>query len=139
MPEYLRLWNVLGATAKIYSKFFNWCTVPSNGYTIFLSLAAKSSSAYEDIRYNANSFLVLPSLRRLNYIHPQRGFNKHIVNELKSKNTDFNDAEKFVVLLLDETKVQHTVPSGYVDLGDPAVNYATMRKLIQSQLIFLFQ
>jgi len=70
-------------------------------------LAAKSSSAYEDIRYNAKTgtgFLVLPSLRRLrdykNYIHPQRGFNKHIINELKSKTKDFSDAEKFVVLLL---------------------------------------
>jgi len=109
-----------------------------------LSLAAKSSSAYEDIRYNAKTgtgFLVLPSLRRLrdykNYIHPQRGFNKHIINELKSKTKDFSDAEKFVVLLLDEMKVQENLVwdkhtgelIGYVDLGDPAVNYATFEKV----------
>jgi len=59
-----------------------------------LALHSKSSSAYEDIRYNrktATGFLILPSQRRLgdykNYIHPsihpQRGFNKNIVEELK--------------------------------------------------------
>ena len=57
-----------------------------------LALASKSSGAYEHIRYNPKTgtgFLILPSQRRLrdykNYIHPQRGFNKHIIDELKTK------------------------------------------------------
>ena len=53
-----------------------------------LSLLAKSSSMYEDIRYNEKTgtgFLILPSQRRLrdykNYIRPERGFSKHIIKE----------------------------------------------------------
>ena len=56
-----------------------------------LSLAAKSASAYDDIRYDEKSstgILILPSRRRLrnykNFIRPERGFNKNI-NELKNK------------------------------------------------------
>ena len=52
-----------------------------------LNLAAKSPSAYEEIRYDENQgtgILILPSQRRLrdykNYIKPERGFNKNIVN-----------------------------------------------------------
>ena len=54
-----------------------------------LSMHAKSSSAYEDIRYTekktGTGFLVLPSQRGLgdyrNYIRSQRGFNKGIIVE----------------------------------------------------------
>ena len=53
-----------------------------------LSLAVKSPAFYDDIRYNENNqtgFLILPSRRRLrdykNYIQPQQGFNKGVVNE----------------------------------------------------------
>ena len=56
-----------------------------------LSLAAKSASAYDDIRYDEKSgtgILILPSRRRLrdykNYIRPERGFNKSIM-KLKIK------------------------------------------------------
>jgi len=55
-----------------------------------LSLLSKSSSMYEDLRYNQKTgtgFLILPSQRRLrdyrNYIRPERGFNKNIIEELK--------------------------------------------------------
>lgn len=55
-------------------------------------------------------FLILPSRRRLrdykNYIRPQRGFNKDIIKELQHKVKDFADAEKFIVLLFDEMKIQ---------------------------------
>lgn len=109
-----------------------------------LSLAAKSSSAYEDLRYNekdGTGVLILPSQRRLrdyrNYIKPQRGFNKGIIQELKTKMKHFSDPERYVVLLLDEMKVQENLVwdkhtgelIGYVDLGDPAVNYATLQKV----------
>ena len=50
-----------------------------------LSLAAKSSSAYSDLRYNSRTgsgVLILPSLRTLrdykNYIRPKRGFNNEV-------------------------------------------------------------
>ena len=62
-----------------------------------LSLASKSASAYDDIRYDEKSgtgILILPSRRRLsdykNYIRPERGFNKNI-NELKNKIKNFPD------------------------------------------------
>ena len=58
-----------------------------------LSLAAKSSSAYSDLRYNSRTgsgVLILPSLRILrdykNYIRPKRGFNNEVVDELNKKN-----------------------------------------------------
>ena len=54
-----------------------------------LALCAKSSAAYDEIRYDEKSgtgFVILPSRRRLrdykNYIRPQRGFNGEIINEL---------------------------------------------------------
>ena len=120
-----------------------------------LSLASKSPAAYDDIRYDEKSgtgFVVLPSRRRLrdykNYIHPQRGFNKDIVNELKEKVKDFSETEKFVVLLFDEMKIQQNLVwdkhtgelIGFVDLGDIETNYATLEKvddLASHVLVFL--
>ena len=98
---------------------------------------------YEDIRYNETTdtgFLILPSQRRLrgykNYIRPERGFNKHIIQELKLKTQNFSEPEKFVVLLFDEMKIQENLVwdkhtgelIGYVDLGDADVNLATFDK-----------
>ena len=61
-----------------------------------LNLVSKSPSAYEELRYNekdGTGFLILPSQRRLrdfrNYIKPQRGFNKEIINELVEKTKNF--------------------------------------------------
>ena len=57
-----------------------------------LNLAAKSSSAYKDLRYGSTTvtgIVFLPSLRRLrdykNYIRPTRGFNPEVINELVKK------------------------------------------------------
>ena len=109
-----------------------------------LSLAAKSSSAYEDLRFNEKTgtgFLILPSQRRLrdyrNYIRPKRGFNNEIIDELIKKTADFSDGEKNVVLLLDEMKIQENLVwdkhsgelIGYVDLGDEELNHATLEKV----------
>ena len=71
-----------------------------------------------------------------NYIRPERGFNKNIINELKNKIKNFSDNEKFFVILMDEMKIQsnlvwdkHTGELiGYVDLGDTELNYATLEK-----------
>ena len=68
-----------------------------------LSLASKSTSAYDDIRYDEKSgtgILILPSRRRLrdykNYIRPERGFNKKIINELKNKIKTFQIMRNFL-------------------------------------------
>ena len=107
-----------------------------------LNLQAKSSSMYEEIRYDEKTgtgFLVLPSKRRLrdykNYIRPQRGFNPDIIKELADKTSNFSDQEKYVTILIDEMKIQedlvwdkHTGELiGYVDLGDKEVNQATLK------------
>ena len=88
---------------------------------------------------NKTGFLILPSRRRLrdykNYIPPQRGFNSKIVEELATKVKDFQSKEKFVVLLLDEMKIQEDLVwdkntgelIGYVDLGDPELTNTTMK------------
>ena len=58
-----------------------------------LNLAAKSTAAYSELRYDsatASGVLVLPSLRTLrdyrNYIKPARGFNPDVIKDLKQKN-----------------------------------------------------
>ena len=108
-----------------------------------LALCAKSSAAYDAIRYDEKSgtgFVVLPSRRRLrdykNYIRPERGFNSKIIKELAAKIKDFGDSEKYVVILLDEIKIQENLVwdkhtgelVGFVDLGDVDLNYATLQK-----------
>ena len=108
-----------------------------------LSLAVKSPAFYDDIRYNENNqtgFLILPSRRRLrdykNYIQPQQGFNKGVVNELAEKVQHFSPQERYIILLMDEMKVQEDLVwdkhsgelIGYIDLGDPELNCATMKQ-----------
>ena len=70
-----------------------------------------------------------------NYIRPQRGFNPGVVKELKAIVKDFSDPERYVVMLIDEMKVQedlvwdkHTGDLiGYVDLGDKEINCASLK------------
>ena len=101
-----------------------------------LSLAAKSSSAYSDLRYNSRTgsgVLILPSLRTLrdykNYIRPKRGFNNEVVDELNKKTELFSESEHYVNILFNEMKIQ------FVDLGDMKLNYATV--LATHILVFL--
>ena len=77
-----------------------------------LAIAAKSPTAYEEIRLNqqkGSGILILSSQRTLrdyrNYIGPQCGFNPEVVNELTSKTQDFTDMKRFTILLFDEMKV----------------------------------
>ena len=111
-----------------------------------LNLASKSSSAYSDLRYDkktGNGILVLPSLRTLrnykNYIHPTRGFNPAVINDLADKTVNFSAPERFVFIIFDEMKVQEDLVwdkhsgelIGFVDLGDITINYATLKKVEQ--------
>ena len=120
-----------------------------------LNLAAKSSSAYKDLCYDSTTgsgLLVLPSLRILrdykNYIKPTRGCNPDVINNLGKKTASFSDIERYVTILLDETKIQEDSVwdkhSGelieFVDLGDIYTNYATLKsvkKLAGHVLVFL--
>ena len=120
-----------------------------------LNLAAKSSSAYSDLRYDpktGNGFLVLPSLRTLrdykNYIRPTRGFNPAVIKDLKQKTENFSSTERFVTILFDEMKIQEDLVwdkysgelIGFIDLGDINTNYATLsnvEELATHILVFL--
>ena len=60
--------------------------------TFCLNLAAKSSSAYKDLRYDnttGTGIIALPSLRTLCYykncVRPKRGFNLEVIDELAKK------------------------------------------------------
>ena len=78
-----------------------------------LSLVVKSPAVYDELRYdekNNSGVLILPSGRRLrdykNYIRPERGFNPFIIKELIDKVKEFSEIEKFMILLMDEMKIQ---------------------------------
>ena len=109
-----------------------------------LALHAKSSAAYDHLRFNekeGTGCLILPSKRTLrdyrNYIHPKTGFNPKIVQDLTEKTKMFSNAEKFIVISFDEMKVQedlvwnkHTGELvGFVDLGDVNLNHAVLNKI----------
>ena len=97
-----------------------------------LNLAAKSPSAYEEIRYDGNQgtgILILPGQRRFrdykNYIKPE-------------------------TLTLDEMKIQDNLVwdkhsgdlIGHVDLGETEVNYATLKnaeEIASHVLVFLIR
>ena len=78
-----------------------------------LNLAAKSTAAYSELRYDSatgSGVLVLPSLRTLrdyrNYFKPTRGFNPDVVKNLKQKTEDFSEQEKYVTILIIKMKIQ---------------------------------
>ena len=122
-----------------------------------LSSAAKSSSAYSELRYDSktgNGFLVLPSLRTLrhyqNYIRPTQGFNPAVVKDLSEKTKHFSEQERYISILLDEMKIQEDLVCNkntgelisFVDLGDKGLNFATlanMNKLATHVLVFLIR
>ena len=123
--------------------------------TFCLNLAAKSSSAYKDFRYDnktATGVLVLPNLRTLhdykNYVRPTRGFNPDIVNEIAKKTASFSEIERYVTILFDKIKIHENLVwdkhygelIGFVDLGDINVNFATLKNtqtLATHVLVFL--
>ena len=83
-----------------------------------------------------------------NYIHPTRGFNPAVINDLKQKTVNFSGAERFITILFDEMKIQEDLVwdkysgelIGFVDLGDINTNYATLKnveELATHILVFL--
>ena len=134
-----------------HSKIIRYC----------LALAAKSSAAYDEIRYDEktgtgfvvlpNRRLFLPSLREYeNYIQPKQGFNNEIINALGLKIKAFTDNEPFMVILFDEIKIQENLVwlkhtgrlTGFVDLGDADLNYVTLDKtntIVSHDLVILIR
>ena len=104
-----------------------------------LSLQTKSPVNYEDWR--KSGVLILPSQRILrdykNSIRPKRGFNNEIILELKELTDSFFDIQRYVAMYFDEMKIQAGLVFdkntgeliGFVDLGDPDINYAALEKV----------
>eukprot|EP00794_Sanderia_malayensis_P014619 gene14619-16134_t len=103
-----------------------------------LSLAAKSASACDELR--SSKVLTLPSRRTLrdyrNAIKPKVGFNAAVVEELSRETQNLQGPQRYVTLAFDEMKIQsklvfdkHTKELiGFVDLGDPDLNFACFEK-----------
>ena len=101
-----------------------------------LSLHGKSPSAYRELR--DSGALVLPSERILrdykNYFKPKAGINDENVCSLKEKVSSFSGVQRYVVLVMDEMKIQSNLVFdkvtgeliGFVDLGDPMTNFANI-------------
>ena len=120
-----------------------------------LALAAKSPAVYDEIRYDEKTnsgFVILPNRRRLrdykNYIRPKHGSNEDVIEELRDIVSKFQVNEKYCILLLDEMNIQENLVwdkhtnelNGFVDLGDPELNYATLKKsdeIASHVLVFL--
>ena len=102
-----------------------------------LSLAAKSASAYDELR--SSNVLTLPTRRTLrvykNAVKPGSGFNHQVIDELTKITSGLHGCQRYVVLSFDEMKIkEHLVYDkysgqlvGYVDLGDPETNYASFK------------
>ncbi len=117
---------------RYHPMIIRWC----------LSIASKSGAAYDELRgtFKGTGTLELPSRRTLrdysNAIKPKTGFSPEIVSYLADLVKDFTSVERFVGILFDEMKVQSGLVFdkstgeliGYVDLGDPDINYATLEK-----------
>ena len=93
-------------------------------------------SAYRELR--DSGALILPSERVLrdykNYFKPKAGINKENVESLREKTTSFSNVQRYVVLVMDEMKIQSNLVFdkfsgnliGFVDLGDPMTNFANL-------------
>ena len=156
MPEFMKLfWNE-------QQKYLNKSSTKGVRYhpmiiRYCLSLVAKSPAVYDELRFDENNnsgVLILPSRRRLrdykNYIRPERGFNPLIIKELINKVKEFSEIEKFMILLMDEMKIQENLVwdkhtgelIGFVDLGDVDINYTVLQepnKLASHVLVFLIR
>ena len=99
-----------------------------------LSIHGKSPSAYRELR--DSGALILPSERVLsdykNYFKPKAGINQENIECIRDKTKHFTDLQRYVVLVMDEMKIQSNLVFdkvsgdlvGFVDLGDPMTNDA---------------
>ena len=114
-----------------------------------LSLYAKSARAYDELR--SSNVLTLPRQRTLrdyrNAIKPQAGFNPEVIQQLCDTTNDLAGYQRYVVISMDEMKIKDNLVYdksseeliGFVDLGDPILNYGSFEdttKLATSVLVF---
>eukprot|EP00112_Aurelia_sp_Birch-Aquarium-sp1_P022151 Seg6146.2 transcript_id=Seg6146.2/GoldUCD/mRNA.D3Y31 product="Transposable element P transposase" protein_id=Seg6146.2/GoldUCD/D3Y31 len=105
-------------------------------------LSLKSASTYDELRDTfKDCTIVLPSRRFLrdysNAITPRTGFNPGVINELSNATKSYVNHQRFVFILYDEMRVQGNLIwdkhsgelIGYVNLGDPDINFATLEKV----------
>ena len=75
------------------------------------SLAAKSASAYDELRNS--KCLILPSRRTLrdykNIIRPKAGFNKKVIDELIIKARHLKENKRYMSFIMDEIQVQQNL------------------------------
>ena len=100
-----------------------------------LSLYAKSASTYEELC--SSNILTLPSQPTLrdyrNAIKPQAGFNPEVIQQLCDNTNDLTGYQRYVVISMDEMKIKDKLVNdksseeliGFVDLGDPILNYGS--------------
>ena len=105
-----------------------------------LSVHGKSPSAYRELR--DSGALILPSERVLrdnkNYFTPKAGINNENVDELRKKVSSFTEVQRYVVLVMDEMKIQSGLVFdkhsgnlvGFKDLGDPVKNLPVFKMKI---------
>ena len=103
-----------------------------------LSLHGKSPSAYRELR--DSGALILPSERVLrdykNYFKPKAGINSENIEDLRGKTANFNDMQRYVVVVMDEMKIPSNLVFdkysgdliGFIDLGDPMTNFANLQE-----------
>ena len=103
-----------------------------------LSLSIRSPSVYNELRNTG--ILRLPSLRTLrdykNYIRPKTGFCRKVLDELTKKTRHFPASKRYICIVFDEMKIKsnlvfdrHTGELiGFLDLGDPDINFASLEK-----------
>ena len=97
-----------------------------------LSLHGKSPSAYRELR-DSGAWRFQPSK---NYFKPKTGINGENVSSFKEKVSSFSGVQRYVVLVMDEMKIQSNLffdkvtctgeLIGFVDLGDPMTNFASI-------------
>ena len=113
-----------------------------------LSLASKSSSAYDELR--SSNILKLPSRRTLidykNAIKPSPGFNPAVISELCKIASPLKDWQRYVCISFDEMKIQENLVFdknteklvGFVDLGDPDINYSSFSEDVIAKYALVF-
>ena len=97
-----------------------------------LSLYAKSSSSYEEIRNSG--ILRLPSARTLrdyrNHIKPGVGFQSEIIKDLKKRTNSYSGHQRYNIkiksnLVFDKNNDELI---GFVDLGHPDLNFSSFEE-----------
>lgn len=105
----------------------------------YLSLATKSPASYEGLC--KSKILDLPSHQTLKdhrkCIHQTSRFQEEVIEELKDLTNSYFDVQTYIVLLFDVMRITSTLvfdkvigeQIGYLDLGEPEINFGTLEKV----------